>query len=388
MSIIKAIHASRAPFFGLGCVGIYWGCFAAMVPDIKAQTGASDSQFGLALMGAAVGGMVAMFMAPKLSKSLGKFLLPVLALVLAILMQFPIFAQSLLSLFTFLIIMGAGVASFDICTNMRLSELEERHSLHLMNANHAMFSLCFGLSALIGGGLRQVGLEPSQIFPTMGGVLLVMSVFTWERNWQPVEADASAKPVPKRLPWFFILLVAVMLFVSFLGENSIESWSALFLERELGSAPGEGSFGPTTLGLVMCVIRLLGQVFTEKLGEERIVFWSGILGMLGATVIALAPTQTIALIGIGLCATGMAVIVPTANSLLGKLVHREQRAIAISRAWLFGFTGFFVGPALIGFVSDLWGLRVAFAVVAILIAVIIPAVIAVQMRRAYLANTA
>jgi MFS family permease len=78
----------------------------------------------------------------------------------------------------------------------------------------------------------------------------------------------------------------------------------------------------------------------------------------------------------------MAVIVPTANSLLGKLVHREQRAIAISRAWMFGFTGFFIGPALIGFVSEHWGLRVAFAVVAALVATIIPAVIAVKARRA------
>jgi MFS family permease len=97
---------------------------------------------------------------------------------------------------------------------------------------------------------------------------------------------------------------------------------------------------------------------------------------------ACAPTQTVALLGIGISAIGMAVIVPTANSLLGKLVHRDHRAIAISRAWMFGFTGFFIGPALIGFVSEHWGLRVAFVVVAVLVATIIPAVLAVKARRA------
>jgi len=184
------------------------------------------------------------------------------------------------------------------------------------------------------------------------------------------------------LPWFFITMVGVMLFVSFLGENATEAWSALFIERELGGAVGEGSYGPATLGIVMFLVRMAGQFLTEKLGEERVVFWSGVFGVIGSLVMASAQTQFVALLGIKISAIGMAVIVPTANSLLGKVVHREQRAIAISRAWIIGFTGFFVGPSLIGFISHVWGLRVAFFVVAILIAAILPAVIAVKRRRA------
>jgi MFS family permease len=381
MSIVKAVQVSRAPFVGLGMVGLYWGTFAAMVPELKAQVGASDGQLGWALMGAAVGGMVSMFLAPKISKAFGKYLVPVLAASLAVLMQLPVLAHSLPFMFVMMIALGAGVSSLDINVNMRLSELEERHGVHLMNVNHAMFSLCFGLSALVVGWMRQSGMEIAQVFPLMGGILLLVSVLTWEKNWQPVHKDEGAA-APTALPWFFIVMVAVMLFVSFLGENATESWSALFIERELGGAIGQGSFGPTTLGFVMCVFRLLGQVFTEKLGEERVVLWSGVFGVIGSLVMACAPTQTVALLGIGISAIGMAVIVPTANSLLGKLVHRDHRAIAISRAWMFGFTGFFIGPALIGFVSEHWGLRVAFVVVAVLVATIIPAVLAVKARRA------
>lgn len=382
MSIVKAAQVSRAPFVALGIVGLYWGTFAAMVPELKIQVGASDGQFGWALMGAAVGGMASMFLAPRISGALGKYLLPVLALVLAVLMLLPIWAHSLPYMFVMMIGLGAGVSSLDINANMRISVLEERHGLHLMNVNHAMFSLCFGLSALAVGWMRQSGMDIAQVFPLMGGLLLLVSVLTWEKNWQPVHKQEGAEAAPTVLPWFFIAMVAVMLFVSFLGENATESWSALFIERELGGAAGHGSFGPSTLGLVMCVIRLLGQVFTEKLGEERVVLWSGVFGVIGSLVMASAPTQTVALLGIGISAIGMAVIVPTANSLLGKLVHREQRAIAISRAWMFGFTGFFIGPALIGFVSEHWGLRVAFVVVAVLVATIIPAVLAVKSRRA------
>lgn len=382
MSIIKAVQVSRAPLIGLGIVGLYWGAFSAMVPELKAQVGASDAQFGWALMGAAVGGVASMFVAPKVSKALGKFLVPAFSLLMALLVQLPIFADSISFMFVMMIALGAGVSSLDINVNMRLSELEERHGLHLMNVNHAMFSLCFGLSALVVGWMRQSGFGMGEVFPIIGILLLLAAVLTWEKDWEPVHVHMDTSPAPASLPWFFILMVAVMLFVSFLGENATESWSALFIERELGGAVGHGSFGPTTLGFVMCAVRLLGQVFTERLGEERIVIWSGVFGVIGSVVMAGAPSQSVALVGIGISAIGMAVIVPTANSLLGKLVHREQRAIAISRAWMIGFSGFFVGPALIGFISGQWGLRVAFLVVAVMVATIIPAVFAIKNRRA------
>lgn len=382
MSIIKAVQVSRAPLIGLGIVGLYWGAFSAMVPELKAQVGASDAQFGWALMGAAVGGVASMFVAPKVSKALGKFLVPAFSLLMALLVQLPIFADSISFMFVMMIALGAGVSSLDINVNMRLSELEERHGLHLMNVNHAMFSLCFGLSALVVGWMRQSGFGMGEVFPIIGILLLLAAVLTWEKDWEPVHVHMDTSPAPASLPWFFILMVAVMLFVSFLGENATESWSALFIERELGGAVGHGSFGPTTLGFVMCAVRLLGQVFTERLGEERIVIWSGVFGVIGSVVMAGAPNQSVALVGIGISAIGMAVIVPTANSLLGKLVHREQRAIAISRAWMIGFSGFFVGPALIGFISGQWGLRVAFLVVAVMVAAIIPAVFAIKNRRA------
>lgn len=382
MSFVNAIRVSRGPLVSLGAIGTYWGAFAGMVPVIKAQAGASDLQFGSGLIFAALGGMLAMYVAPKVSHVLGRFLLPSLGIVMAFMMQLPIFAHSVMTLYPVMFILGASMSSLDINANMRLSQLEERHGMHLMNLNHAMFSLCFGVSAYGVAKMRQAGFDVAQVLPLVGLIVLVFSALSWEKEWRAFEVIEGQEAAPSSLPWFFITMVGVMLFVSFLGENATEAWSALFIERELGGAVGEGSYGPATLGIVMFLVRMAGQFLTEKLGEERVVFWSGVFGVIGSLVMASAQTQFVALLGIKISAIGMAVIVPTANSLLGKVVHREQRAIAISRAWIIGFTGFFVGPSLIGFISHVWGLRVAFFVVAILIAAILPAVIAVKRRRA------
>ncbi|GAA3867891.1 MFS transporter [Celeribacter arenosi] len=382
MSILKAISVSRAPFFALGAIGVYWGTFAAMVPVIKQQAGASDAQFGLALLGASVGGMAAMYLAPRMAQALGRYILPVLLLLMVAAMQLPALVSSPLMLFPILAALGVTISGLDINANMRISQLEERHGMHLMNVNHAMFSLCFGAAALIVATLRQAGWSVGQVFPMMGGIAFLLGGLVWEgKRWRAVDPEPEGTDVPQHLPWLFIALTGVMLFVSFVGENATEAWSALFIERELGGEAGEGGFGPSTLGFVMAVFRLLGQVTTEKLGEERVVFWSGVLGVIGSLVIAGAQSQGIVLIGIAITAVGMAVIVPTANSLLGKLVHRQQRALAISRAWLFGFTGYFIGPSLIGFVSQAYGLRIAFVCVAIMVSFIIPAVLIIKARR-------
>jgi len=381
-TFLRALTVSRGPILALGAVGVVWGTFAAMVPVIKIQAQASDAAFGAALLGSAAGGMVAMYIAPKLSETLGRFVLPLLAGLSMMVLQLPIFAASTALLFPVMVALGMAVASLDINANLRISQLEERHGLHLMNLNHAMFSLCFGTAALFVATLRQSGWSIAQVLPLMGGVVLVLGLLTFEAR-DPVvpdidEDDAHETP---GLPWRPILLVALMLFVSFVGENAIESWSALFLERELGGAAGQGGFGPSTLGFTMATFRLLGHLGTQRLGEARVVLWSGVLGVIGALILSQAQTQPIALFGIAVTAIGMAVIVPTATSLLGKRVSRRHRSLAISRAWMLGFVGFFVGPSTIGFVSDHFGLRVAFLCVAGMLALIIPAVLSLTRAR-------
>lgn len=370
----QAVSLSFAPFMGLGATGTAWGAFAAMVPALKAQTGASDVQFGTALLGSATGGMIAMYLAPQLLALFKHRALPILAGIAALSLQIPLLISTPGHLFPMMVVIGVAVASLDICSNLRISQFEAQSGLHLMNINHANFSLFLGIAAVLTGLLRQAGWGIPQVFPLIGLVLLGFAVICREAPGVDAPESEDEGEAPKRLPWAAILPVAVMLFVSFMGENAIESWSALFLERELGGAPGQGGFGPAMLGFIMFVFRLMGQVTTQRFGEARVVLFSGLMGVIGALTLSQAPTQAIALLGIALTAIGMAVIVPTVTSLLGKHVHRRHRSLAVSRSWMFGFAGYFVGPSLIGMISQACGLRVAFLVVAATVALIIPAV--------------
>ena len=59
-------------------------------------------------------------------------------------------------------------------------------------------------------------------------------------------------------------------------------------------------------------------------------------------------------------------------ALAGRLAPAHVRTAVIARVAVIGFLGFFVAPALMGLASEAWGLRWAFACVAVLLAALWP----------------
>lgn len=379
----EAAKSSRATAAALGAIGVMWGCIAALVPDLKQQAGLDQAGLGIALFFAAFGGFVSMYLAPRTVPRLGAHALPMLTVIAGLVLILPGFATGFAALAGPLFLLGLSIAMLDMGANMRIAETEAETGVPLMNFNHGIFSLVFALSALFSGFLRAQGASPPQILTASCVIILCFAAYSIERKTVETGArPASQTPHDAALPWRAILLAAVILFAAFVGENAIESWTALYLETELQAAAGEGSLGPFAFGAVMAVGRFSGQLFVRRLGPQRLVFISGVLGATGACLLAIAPSQTVAILAIGITALGLSTVVPNANTLLVMFAAKGQRGLALSRAWMVGFVGFFIGPSMIGLIAEATSLRVAFGCVAGLIALILPAVMGLGRMRA------
>ena len=176
----------------LAMVGVFWGGFAGLVPDIKAIAGASDGQFGLAMMMSAVGSMIAMFFAPRYFAKLARYALPLAGAALLVAFHYPIFATNLTLLAIALTFMGATVGLLDISSNMRVSMIEARYDASLMNVNHAMFSFAFGGAAILVAFARQQGMVPGQILPGLALIAAILLIFSFERSADWVETADEA----------------------------------------------------------------------------------------------------------------------------------------------------------------------------------------------------
>lgn len=377
MSILNAIYLSRRPAAAFVVIGLFWGCFAAHVPVLKAQLGASDALFGMLLLGSATGLVSAMWLAPKADRFLGarSMQFGVLALSLAWLLPGVIAVPLLFAGAMALVGLASGL--LDVVMNARVSELEAKHNRPLMNANHAMFSVAYAVSALVVGVTREAGIPPIYVFAGFGVVCVLMVPFMR----MDVTYVAADEGYVGRYPIWPIALCGAIVLVAFMSEATVEAWSALHVERTLGGGAAEGAFGPAMLGMTMAVGRFSGQVVAERLREVTVVLFASMISATGAIIAAFAPTPMVAYVGFGILGLGVSVIGPMGLALVGKLVAPHLRTEAISRTAVIGFSGFFFAPMLMGLMSEAFGLRAAFVGVAALLLTAIPlAVLASRLK--------
>ena len=384
MSILNALSVSRRPAAAFVVIGMFWGCFAAYVPVIKDQLGASDALFGTLLLGSATGLVSAMWLAPRADRILGARGMQVGAVALAVAWLLP---GQVMNPWLFAVSMAfVGLCSglLDVIMNARVSELEAKHNRPLMNVNHAMFSVAYVVGAVLVSFTREAGLPPMPVFAGFGVVaLLMLPLMRMEVTY--VAADEG---YAGRYPLWPIALCGAIVLVAFMSEATVEAWSALHVERTLGGGAAEGALGPAMLGLTMAIGRFSGQAVAERMREVTILLGASVMAATGAVIAALAPTPVVAYFGFGVLGLGVSVIGPIGLALVGKLVAPHLRTEAISRTAVIGFSGFFFAPMLMGLMSEAFGLRMAFLGVAVLLLSAVPLALLIKRQPLHRTNHA
>jgi fucose permease len=219
------------------------------------------------------------------------------------------------------------------------------------------------VAAVITGFAREAGMPPTPVFAGFGliAVLLVPMLAMEVTNVDAAEGYEGKYPL-----WPIVICGAIVL-MAFMSEATVEAWSALHVERTLGGGAAEGALGPAMLGFTMAFGRFSGQALAEKFKETQVVIIASMVSAAGALIAAAAPTPLVAYVGFGTLGLGVSVIGPMGLALVGKVVAPHLRTEAISRCAVIGFSGFFFAPMLMGLISEGFGLRIAFAWVALLL---------------------
>ena len=351
----SAVHGRAFVVMGF-CVG----AFAAYVPQLKGHAGLSDAEFGLALLIGAAGAVGAMWLAPKVDRKLGASAMAICCLLLAAAFLLPGLAGSWVTFAGAMFLASGAGGLLDVVMNARLSGLEARSGRSLMNLNHGLFSLAYALAALVAGLVREAGVPPIWCFIGILGVTALLALGM--RDEVPVESsDESADAAPVPLPGLMIALAGLVVLIAFTAEQATEHWSALHLERSFNANAAEGALGPAILGFTMGIGRLSGQELVRRVAEGKLMQIASALAASGLILAAFAPVQSLAYAGFAILGLGVSTVGPTALAWVGKTIPSHLRAAAISRLVMIGYCGFFVGPPVIGFVAEAFGLHLALA---------------------------
>lgn len=370
MTMSTTLAAARAPIAAFAAMGVLWGTFAAVLPDLKAQLAVTESELGLIILPTPIAAVTAMLLAPLIGAALGRVALPIATLLMAAAFALPGQAAQVWVFPLAMMACGGATGLTDVLMNARVAALENERNLHLMNLCHAAYSFGYAGGALATGAMRGAGWSPDWVMGTMAIAAGILALITLERDGTIHGLRKPKDGTAGHLGLIPIIGGGIVL-IAFLTENAAENWSALHIEKTLGGSPEEGAMGPAALALTMGFARLAGQGIVTRVNPFRLLMGGALLSACGALGAAMATSPMMAYAGFIVMGIGSSVIAPTAFSLVGRLAEPEARARAVARATLLGYFGYFFGPPSLGFIAGAFGLRFAFVFAAVMLLMVL-----------------
>jgi MFS family permease len=359
MSMSTTLAVARAPIAAFAAMGVLWGTFAAVLPDLKSQLDVTESELGLIILPTPLAAVAAMLLAPLIGAALGRIALPIATLLMAAAFALPGQAAQVWIFPLAMMACGGATGLTDVLVNARVAALENERNIHLMNLCHAAYSFGYAGGALATGAMRGAGWSPDWVMGMTALAAGILALMTVERDGTIHGLRKPKDGTAGHLGLIPIIGGGIVL-IAFLTENAAENWSALHIEKTLGGSPQEGAMGPAALALTMGFARLAGQGIVTRVNPFRLLMGGALLSALGALGAALATSPMMAYAGFIVMGIGSSVIAPTAFSLVGRLADPQARARAVARATLLGYFGYFFGPPTLGFIAGAFGLRFAF----------------------------
>lgn len=369
MISLSNLSYARPAIAAFAAMGVLWGTFAAVLPDLMVMLGVDERQLGLLIFCTPIAAISAMLVAPAFGAAMGRVALPLAVLLMALGFALPGQVSVWWMFPLAMACAGAATGLTDVLMNARVAAMETSRGLHLMNLTHAAYSFGYAGGAVLTGVLRGAGWAPDWVMGSMAVLGVACAALTLERDGRieglrrPKDGSAGA------LGWVPVIGGGIVL-IAFMTENAAENWSALHIEKTLGGSPEQGALGPAMLALTMGFARLGGQWLSGRVDPFTLLRGGAVIAAVGALVVSQAPGPGLAYLGFFVMGIGASVLAPTAFSLVGQLSAPEARARAVARATLLGYFGYFVGPPLLGLIAGTFGLRSAFVYAACLVGMV------------------
>jgi predicted MFS family arabinose efflux permease len=340
----------RAATFGAFFLnGAMIGTWVGQIPLVQDRLDVTKSTIGLALLCMAAGAMIAMPLTGQVLDSRSSATVTrVVSLIYLPLVALPLFAPSPILLGAGLVLFGAANGSMDVAMNAHGVAVERTLGKPIMSSLHAGWS--FG--GLAGSGAVALGVWLG-VDPRVEGVLaaaalwLLALVITARLGTSSAHSEHGSSGFA--LPSRGVLLIGALCFLVMVTEGAMGDWSGIYLKQDLGAGASAAATGFAGFSLGMALARLAGDALTRRWGPGRMLSAGMGLVTVTLTAVLLAGDPVVAVLGFALIGVGIANAVPLLFSAAGRVPPSGPSLAAV---FTLGYSGFIVGPPLIGVLAD------------------------------------
>ena len=155
----------------------------------------------------------------------------------------------------------------------------------------------------------------------------------------------------------FIFYLGILIFFASVCEGGMFDWSSVYFEDVVGEEIF--TLGYFTFMVFMALSRFSSDRVIEKIGMQNSYYLSSGLIVLGIAIVILLPYLWPALVGFSLIGLGVAAVIPMIFTSAGDS-KKYSAGMAISIISTYGILGRLLGPPIIGYLAELFSLKLAF----------------------------
>ena len=332
--------------------GAMMGTWVAHIPWVQDHLGISKSTLGLCLLCMAAGALVSMPLTGHLlDRRSSASVTRAATLIFCLMLPLPLLATTPYMLAATLFVFGASGGAMDVAMNAHGVAVERELGRPIMSSLHGGWSVGGFASAGLVAIAAAAGVDP-RLESLLVGVALWLAALWITGRLGSASAQSKAGGA-FALPSRAVMLIGGLCFLVMMTEGGIADWSGIYLRHDAGASAAAAAMAFTGFSLGMAVARLGGDVLNERLGAGRLLRGGMALVAVALGGVLLIGEVVPAVIGFALCGLGIANAVPLLFSAAGRL---EPPGPSLAAAFTVGYTGFIVGPPVVGFLADQVGL--------------------------------
>ena len=277
-----------------------------------------------------------------------------------------------------LVVFGATTGIIDVAMNVEGAGVEQAQGRSIMPWFHASWSLGTIVGAAAAAGLAAigVGLDAHLLgMAVLGLVASLLAVRQLPRHRALPGLDDDG-PGPERSTFAermaiwreprTLIIGAIVLGMAF-AEGSANDWLALAMVDGRGADEATGALAFGVFATAMTTGRIAGVWVLDRFGRVPVLRASALLAMVGLALLILVDHPVAA--GIGIFAWGLGASLGFPVGMSAAADEPSKAAARVAAVATVGYFAFLVGPPLLGFLGEQFGLLNAFWVVLVLIAV-------------------